>query len=406
MTATRDRRPERSAGRARSRRIAALPELGAAAGLLVVALLTLALASGQLPFLSNGRDDQLDGPIKTPTPSDVIVVDPRTKVPGTITYVKAGNIWTQSGERAYQLTTGGRDAMPSWSPDGAWIYFIRLTPRFGRILVGGVQRQYDLDVPSVMRVRSDGDGVPETLLSGTFERGSTIWSFFIRQPVVSPDDSRLALVSDGPDPTKSDVVLQYVDLATRSLATAAAPQNKPFGHQDPAWSPDGGSLLYVRNGRDGSRGAPTLMRLDLATGKSSAMAGPGYVSPAWSPDGRFVAVTSTDGFGTDVVMLEARTGIELLRLTSDGRSFSPEWSPAGDAIAYLHIDGGVVDLVLVTVIGSGPTWTLGETLPLTAAAGLDPASRPDWHIPAELLPAPTPSPTPSPAASPSPSAVP
>ena len=38
-------------------------------------------------------------------------------------YVKDGNLWLQSGASARQLTTGGRDAMPTWAADGQWIYF-------------------------------------------------------------------------------------------------------------------------------------------------------------------------------------------------------------------------------------------------------------------------------------------
>ena len=376
-------------------------------GLLIVAALSVGLINGQVPGLGGvgpGSSDE-GGPIKTPTPSDVIVVDPRTRVPGTIAYVKTGNIWIQSGDRVYRLTNTGVDAMPSWSPDGEWIYFIRYKPVYGRFVIGGVLRGYSLQVPQVMRIRPDSDAAPELLLTGLFKRGNQTWSYFIRQPVISPDLTRLAMVLDGPNPLQSDVVLQLFDLKTKKLSSAGAAQNRPFGHQDPAWSPDGKTLLFVKNGRDGSRGAPMLMRYTVANGKVSTVAGPGYNAPSWSPDGRYIAATRTDSLGTDVVILDARTGTELLRVTKDARSFSGTWSPAGNAIAYLHIDRGVVDLIEVKLIGSGPSWTLAETLPLTDAAGLDGASRPSWFIPASELPPPTPSPTPAetPTATPLPS---
>ena len=375
----------------------------AAIGLVLVGGLTLGLLTGDLPFVPGGGDSD-GGPFRTPTPTDVVVVDPRADVPGTITFVKAGNVWIQRGDRAYQVTSSGLDSMPSWSPDGAWIYFVRETPRAGRARVNGVLRGYDLLVPSIMRVDPDSEAAPETILSGLYEKGTTVWSYFLRQPVVSPALDRLAVVSDGPDPFDSNVVLQLVDLTARTLVRTGVVETKPLGHQDPAWSPDGSSLLYVRNGRDGARGAPLLMRLDLASGTAALVAGPGYTAPSWSPDGRFIAATRTDGFGTDVIILEAATGIELLRLTTGGHSFSPAWSPAGDAVAYLDIDRGVVDMMLQPLAGSGPGWTLGEILPLTQAAGLDAASRPSWYIPPEELPKPTPSPTPP--ATPTPSGAP
>ena len=66
----------------------------------------------------------------------------------------------------------------------------------------------------------------------------------------------MAIVSDGPDPTKSDVVMQTYDVKTDKTRKLGLPENAPLGHQDPAWRPDGKLLLYVKNGRDGTRGRP------------------------------------------------------------------------------------------------------------------------------------------------------
>ncbi len=383
-------------------------DVAAGFGLVIVAALSLAILSGNIPFLSgrtggNGGPDA--GPLRTATPSNVVIVDPRSDVLGTILYVKAGNIWLQHGASATALTSGGRDAMPSFSPDGAWIYFIRTLDEPGRWRVNGLSRRYLLDTPTLMRVRTDATAEPEAVLDGKITSGTTYtWSFFLRQPVVS-SDGRIVVVTDGPDPAKSDVVLKELDPATGKLTSLDAPQVSPLGHQDPAWSPDGRYLLFVKNGRDGFNGAPAVMRYDTTTGKSAAITGPGYTSPAWSPDGRFIAATRTTSFGTDIVILDARRGTELLRVTADERSFRPIWSPAGDAIAYLSIDGGVTDLWSVGLaLDSGAPALKGEPLQLTVAAGLDAASRPGWWIPAELLPTapPPPPPTPTPSSAPSP----
>lgn len=361
-------------------------------GLIAVGALSLGLLTGRLPGLSTGPGGGGGdgGPIRTPTPSDVVIVDPRADVPGTLVYAKAGNIWVQRGDRAYQLTNGGLDSMPAFSPDGDWVYFVRIAPEAGRWRVNGLSRRYRLEIPSLMRVRADGDADPESLLVGRVTSGSYTWSYFLRQPAISPDGTKAALITDGPDPTKKDVVLQVLDLETLKLTDLEAPESSPLGHQDPAWSPNGRYLLYVKNVRDGTRGAPLIMRYDMTTGKSIAITGPGYTTPAWSPDGRFIAATRSTAFGTDVVILNARGGAELLRLTSDERSFAPAWSPIGDAITYLEIEAGVTDLWLASLDVAGTPVADGERLQLTVSAGLDPGSRPGWWVPAELIPTPPP----------------
>ena len=88
------------------------------------------------------------------------------------------------------------------------------------------------------------------------------------------------------------------------------------------------------------------------------MTGPGYLEPSFSPDGRYIAATRINAFGSDVVILDAVRGRELLRLTTDGASWAPTWSPAGDAISFFHIDGQIVDLHMAVLDGRAPNWTV------------------------------------------------
>jgi hypothetical protein len=367
-----------------------------AAGLVIVAAVSYALLGGALPTVSGpGGPNEPGGPVRTPTPSNVIIVDPRTKVPGSLLYAKDGNIWVQSGEQARQLTNSGNDSMPAWSPDGTSVYYVHTTRASGKWIINGEIRSYNLSVPSLRNVSADGTGEPQVVLTGRVKNGSYTWSYFIRDPAISPDGSDAALITDGPDPTRSDIVLKLLDLRTKKLTDPDLPESESLGHQDPAWSPDGKILLYVRNAREGTRGTPTINRYNVATGKTSALTTGGYMAPSWSRDGRYVAATKTTSFGTDVVILDARNGTELLKLTNDELSFSPVWSPMGDSIAFFRLDHGVVDLYLVPLSGTAPDWTVGAPIALTLSAGLDAPSRPAWFIPADQLP---PLPTPTPAA--------
>lgn len=369
------------------------------AGLVLVAAATLSLLGGAVPFMggSGNANGGGGGANRTAAPSNVVVV-PEVTFPGSIVYAKAGNIWVQHGRDVRQLTTGGQDSMPSWSPDGTSVYFIRTTGAMGLWPAQGVERHYQETVPAIMRVDASGTGDPEQILNGTIDANGRSWFSWIRQPVVAPDGKTIAMVSDGPDPTKSDVVLQFYDLTTKKRTVPQVSESAPLGHQDPAWRGDGKFLLYVRNGREGARGAPEIFRWDVANGKATQLTGPGYLEPSYSPDGTYIAATRTSSFGNDVVILDAAHGRELLRVTNDGASWAPVWSPAGDAIAFLHIEGQIVDLKLARLGGSRPDWTVTDTLDLTQVSGLDGGSRPAWYIPLGELPA-----TPAPTVAPSPS---
>lgn len=360
-------------------------------GLCIVAIATINLLNGALPFSGGGPGfGPGDGGTRTPAPSGVVVVPDEAAFDGTIVYAKGGDIWIQADDETTQLTDTGGDSMPSWSPDGAWVYYIRSTDDRGYWPVRGRPARYDIEVPELMRIRADGSSAAESLATGKFDLGEYTWSFWIRQPNVAPDGT-VAVVTDAPNPEDSDVVLQLFDPATGVFTPVDVPTSGVLGHQDPTWRHDGRFLLYVQNDRAGSAGAPIIMRYEPDTGTSRAMTGGGYLHPSWSPDGRYFAATRLTNRGTDVVVLDGLTGTELLRVTTDGDSFAPAWSPAGDAIAFLSLDGQIVDLRLAA-IDPAPAWTVGEIIPLTEVSGLDPVSRPDWFIPADLLPA-TPSPT-------------
>ncbi len=371
-------------------------------GLLLIGVITFSLLNGAVPFGigsgGNGGDgDPGDDPLRTAAPSNVVVVPDEAAFEGSIVYAKGGNIWIQTDDEAKQLTEDGGASMPSWSPDGEWVYYIRTSREEGRWPVDGNPEAYALDVPVLMRIRSDGSADAEALKSGKFKDGRNTYAYWMRQPVLSPDGRTVALISDAPNPDETTLVLQFYDLETDKIRSANMETSGVLGHQDPEWRPDGRFLLYVRNGRDGSRGAPVIMRYNVERKAARALTSFGYLYPSYSRDGQYIAATRTSAFGTDIVILDGDSGEELLRVTDDGASWAPTWSPAGDAIAFLHINGQTVDLRLAKLSGDAPAWTVDETIDLTEVSDLEPASKPDWFIPADQLPAITPPPSSAPA---------
>jgi Tol biopolymer transport system component len=368
----------------------AIGPIASTVGLVVIAIITINLFNYDLSFVGgtggNGGTGG-PGPGATPAPSNVIVVPEEAAFLGSIVYAKAGNIWIQTDEGARQLTTGGGASMPSFSADGKWVTYIQTKDERGKWPIRGTPSWYDISLNEMMRISAAGNAEPQRLLSGRVRQGSLRWSAWMRQPVLSPDGTTMALVTDAPQPDESNVVLQFYDMADKRLRRAGVREVGVLGHQDPEWRPDGKYLIYTQNGRDGARGAPLIMRYDPSTKEARPLSGVGYMQGSYSPDNRYLAVTRTTALGTDVVILNASNGNELLRITDDDASWAPSWSPAGDAIAFLHIVGQTVDLRLAKLEGRGPAWTVAETVDLTQVSGLDAASRPDWFIPAALLPA-------------------
>lgn len=386
------------------------------AGLAVLGLLTIAILTGNIPFLP-GRAGGGDGPTgpdtggavvpgRTPSPSAPPVVNPDVGIDGSLVYAKSGNLWMQRGTASTQLTSTGRDSQPAWSEDGAWVYFIETRKTTALFPREGTPNWYDLSYPILTRIRPDGSG-REAVLSGLYRTGPGNkygWSYFMRDPAVAPNGRSVAVVSDGPDPTKSNVVLGLVNVDKQRLNPLGLPENSPYGHQDPAWRPDGKVLLYVRNARQGSKAASAIWRYDPTTKKTSRFSQPGYTEPGYSPDGRYLVATKTSTLGTDIVVLDARNANELLRVTTDGRSWGGAWSPDGTSIVFLNLAGSTTDLHVATLTGAATGNLAVDTIkPLTEFSGLDTASRPAWWGP-RPTPAPTPTPSSAPAGSAAPSA--
>jgi Tol biopolymer transport system component len=106
-----------------------------------------------------------------------------------------------------------------------------------------------------------------------------------------------------------------------------------FGYvEDPAWSPDGAHILFIRERglfRTTPDGAwPTLLESDAW-------------SPAWSPDGSRIAFIRppgpyADNDDTDLYTMPADGGGAQQLLDLPGRVMSPSWSPDGSTIVFTY----------------------------------------------------------------------
>ena len=122
----------------------------------------------------------------------------------------------------------------------------------------------------------------------------------------------------------------------------------PSGMCCPNLSPDGSSIVFVRNGHietigvDGSG----LRTIELPAGLRLPILGPGRPArsnPVWSPDGSQIAFQAMSGGNQDIYVMDAN-GSNVRRLTDS--PFADEWaawSPDGSTVVYDNLGKGVAD---------------------------------------------------------------
>ena len=210
------------------------------------------------------------------------------------------------GSRGRRLCTG---ASPAWSPDG-------------RRLAIEMDRK---DKPSALAVVVPARG-RTTILTGLTEPMEPAWS---------PDGRKLAVTTQSSirEPaggTSFGTAIFVVDVAsgrTRRLT-------RGLGASAPDWS-SRGRIAFQRAAPDGD----TDVLVIRADGSGLREIAADAADPAWSPGGREIAFVRPVGTGEDLFAARLRDGATR-RLTSPGSSARPAWSPDGRWIAY-EDDGAV-----------------------------------------------------------------
>ena len=153
----------------------------------------------------------------------------------------------------------------------------------------------------------------------------------------APDHATLAFTLTASDGHGEIYVMRSDGSGRRRLTGGTVPLSRHTPSSfEPAWSPDGGRLAFVRAKDYLSRSG--VRTLDLATGRTLTLTSGHYdYGPAWSPDGARIAFARGEGQGGSSIFLVPAGGGVATRLTPASKyhdDSDPAWAPDGSAIAF------------------------------------------------------------------------
>ena len=207
-------------------------------------------------------------------------------------------------------------------------------------------------INGVLVFRSDRDGEPDLFTIDpstlTVTKLTTRSGAAELQPAWSPDGEQIVYVRRGGITGRADLWVMKASGRGRTRVTST-----PVPERDPSWSPDGTHLIYAA--RTGP-GGPFRIFVANADGSgrdqlTTQAAGSADRSPVWSPDGSRIAFVSNRAGGFPELYLMFADGTGVVRLTTN--SFvdaNPSWSPDGTRLVFERCcENGTSDLFTIDV---------------------------------------------------------
>lgn len=212
----------------------------------------------------------------------------------------------------------------------------------------------------------DGTDIYWTIVNG--EQRISLTDGF--QPAWSPDGQRIAFVRYVVDEARDDIFLMDADGSNivRRTFSGGGGTNRP-GFHSPTWSPDGTRLAVATGGT--YEGSIYVLEAADDGGDPVALADMA-AAPAWSPDGSeiaFVSLSGDDGYNALHATNADGSGAREVTPRDGGGIDRPTWSPGGETIAFSKCIHGSCDLYSVGADGSdllqithglialGPAWS-------------------------------------------------
>lgn len=284
--------------------------------------------------------------------------------PGVIALARSAdpnssNIWTLDWRTgaARQLTDDDYAAEPTFSPDGRWIAYRSDASRYGRL--------------NIWAIRANGKGRHRlTLGHRELEPGS---------PAFSANGRWVAFTAEAPR-GGSEIDRVALSGGHRRILVPGTPQ-RPVG--TPSYSPDGRHLAWVGGGEILRRRAEPHIYVGHTNGRGARRLTNGS-EPQFSPDGHSLVFVREHRCGRGVIGTEIDTiSLEPHRewhvTASCGAGlFGPTYSPDGAWIAYTRflMPEGKSELVFTQAPGVTPSYAplpgLGTDLPVDESPSWQP----------------------------------
>lgn len=164
-------------------------------------------------------------------------------------------------------------------------------------------------------------------------------------PTWSPDAKRIAFQHDTEGGWFSPVRL-YVASADGTSVTKITDETA----LSPAWAPAGGRIVF-------SDSTDLILVNDDGSGREVIVKGDGLGQPAWSPDGRFLAFVKGQSLESELggaLYIVRADGTGRRRLARGFEAGNPAWSPDGRSIAFDDTRNAYYGIWLVNTRGGKP----------------------------------------------------
>src|SRR5689334_1196596 len=144
---------------------------------------------------------------------------------------------------------------------------------------------------------------------------------------------------------------------------------------EPAWSPDGTQIAFVRMTFNETAVVHLMVAESDGSNPFEVLNVPAQrAQPAWSPDGTLLAITPLEPVATPLQVVAAQAGAQPNTLLGQGATRSPSWLPDGSSLAFTYTAPGRTDSDIYLI---NPDGTGLAPFSVSSADEFDPSWAPD-----------------------------